>query len=191
MKSFFIAIAFLISASAVYAANLAATTVAASFGKSDGKINLVISGGFAPYVISWTGPSGYTNSTTHPDSLAPGNYCVTVSDYYCGVATLCVVVKENPNTSSIAEVDNDSWSVYPNPFGNKFHVNFSDKINGVVQLRMYDILGKQVLEQQVNTDRQKNFDFSTVQPLSSGIYILSLETQDGNRLIRQLLGSGH
>jgi hypothetical protein len=190
MKSFFIAIFLLISASISFAANLTATTIASGFGKSDGKINLVITGGFAPYTITWTGPSGYTNNTTHPDSLAPGTYCVTVSDYYCGVATLCVVIKENPNTS-VAEISNDNWSVYPSPFSNRFHVDFGTRITGLVRLHLYDMLGKSVFDQSVNTNNQSGYDFDPMQPLPSGIYILSLQTQDGIRLVRRLLCSGY
>lgn len=49
-------------------------------GAQDGAINATPNGGTLPYLISWTGPSGYTSSLEDPTSLFAGSYTVTLSD---------------------------------------------------------------------------------------------------------------
>jgi gliding motility-associated-like protein len=50
------------------------------FGANDGSINLTIDLGMPPYIISWTGPNGFTSSDEDISGLAPGTYTVIVSD---------------------------------------------------------------------------------------------------------------
>lgn len=46
----------------------------------DGTIDATITGGVTPYSYSWTGPSGYTNTTQDLSGLAPGLYTLQVTD---------------------------------------------------------------------------------------------------------------
>lgn len=55
------------------------------FGTNTASISTNINGGIpflsgAPYLISWTGPSGFTSSATSISNLQPGNYDLTVTD---------------------------------------------------------------------------------------------------------------
>jgi len=47
-------------------------------GANNGAINLVPSGGFAPYTYTWTGPSSFSSNSQNISGLAPGNYSVIV-----------------------------------------------------------------------------------------------------------------
>jgi len=49
-------------------------------GGSDGLISTVVTGGVGGFNYSWTGPSGFTSNQQNPDSLAAGQYFVTISD---------------------------------------------------------------------------------------------------------------
>jgi PKD repeat protein len=49
-------------------------------GAADGAIDLGVTGGEAPYIYSWTGPSGFTSSVEDISSLVAGTYAVTVTD---------------------------------------------------------------------------------------------------------------
>ena len=49
-------------------------------GDCSGTIDLTVSGGNAPYTISWTGPNGFTSDTTNLTGLCAGIYTVTVVD---------------------------------------------------------------------------------------------------------------
>ena len=68
------------------------TTTGGACGSSTGSIAVSISGGRAPFKISWTGPvSGNANTnafTFNINNLPPGNYTVTVTD-----ADWCMVTK--------------------------------------------------------------------------------------------------
>lgn len=74
----------------VMADNLEASVTNASGSQSnDGSIDLTVSGGIAPYIFEWSNGA----STEDISNLPPGEYCVTVTDDFCGVAELCVEVK--------------------------------------------------------------------------------------------------
>mgnify|MGYP002078388993 CR=1 FL=1 len=71
---------------------VANVTMASNETGTDGAIDLQVNGGFAPFEFSWSGPGGFIASTEDISNLMPGEYCVTVKDALCGVATLCVQV---------------------------------------------------------------------------------------------------
>ena len=48
---------------------------------NDGTINSTISGGNAPYTISWTGPGGFTSSDANLVNLSAGIYTLTITDF--------------------------------------------------------------------------------------------------------------
>ncbi len=55
------------------------------FGDNDGEITTNITGGIpfatgTPYIISWTGPNGFTSNDASISNLEPGNYILTVQD---------------------------------------------------------------------------------------------------------------
>lgn len=52
----------------------------ACHGSSTGSLDLSISGGTAPYSISWTGPNGFSSNTEDLSSLPAGTYSVLVTD---------------------------------------------------------------------------------------------------------------
>jgi len=63
-------------------------TTAACQGSSTGAINATISGGLAPLNLSWSGPNGFSSTSTLLTDLASGVYVVTVTD-----ANGCVVTR--------------------------------------------------------------------------------------------------
>lgn len=50
------------------------------FGAGNGSIDLTVVGGTAPYLFTWTGPSGFTASSEDISNLEAGAYSVTVTD---------------------------------------------------------------------------------------------------------------
>lgn len=65
------------------------TTVTNATCSSTGAINLVVSGGTAPYSYAWTGPNGFRASTEDVSGLAAGTYSVTVTD-----AAQCTAIQQ-------------------------------------------------------------------------------------------------
>lgn len=89
-----ISLALFAGASAVLGQDLTATvTHQSASGINDGAIDLSINGGFPPYEYSWKGPNGFIATAQDISGLAPGQYCVTVTDALCGTAALCRIVR--------------------------------------------------------------------------------------------------
>ena len=61
------------------------STNSSCFGANNGAIQTNITGGIpfssgAPYLISWTGPNGFTSSASSISNLAPGDYDLSITD---------------------------------------------------------------------------------------------------------------
>jgi len=112
---------------------------------SVGAVDLSVTGGVAPFTYSWSGPSGYTAITEDISGLASGTYTVTVTDQYCGIAVLTVMV--DSSSVSVPEINTDFHiSVYPNPVSQEITVT-SDKKLDKASYVLYNAQGKKVQQQ--------------------------------------------
>jgi gliding motility-associated-like protein len=69
----------------------------------DGSIDLVITGGVAPFNISWTGPNNFASSSEDIANLCPGAYVVTVVDANgCSTTNTITLLAPDTLTSSAA-----------------------------------------------------------------------------------------
>ncbi|MEO8932880.1 MAG: T9SS type A sorting domain-containing protein, partial [Xanthomarina sp.] len=84
-----------------------------------------------------------------------------------------------PSTLSISQFNASTFNVYPNPTSTGF-VNITSKSNESMQVAVFDILGKQILNQTVNNNR---LDVST---LTTGVYILKI-SQNGQAITKKLV----
>jgi hypothetical protein len=84
-----------------------------------------------------------------------------------------------PKTLSISQVEATDFNVYPNPTSTGF-VNITSKTNDVIEVAVFDILGKQVLNNTVNNN---SLDVST---LRTGVYIMKI-SQNGNTITKKLV----
>jgi len=133
----------------VYADDVTATTTPATIGLNNGTIALAISGGVAPYTFSWTGPAGYSSTEQNISGLAPGEYCVDVTDNYCGTTTVCITVEEyQPNViTTLQPVD---IQIAPNPFSEYLLVDVNVEAGFNASISITDIDGKIVIQKSVN-----------------------------------------
>ena len=151
------------------AADLEADVVEADFESSNGEINLNVTGGAAPFVFDWSGPGGFTSAAEDLTDLEPGTYTVTVTDNYCGIATLEVEVEEGDiNTSTIDEQTPFQISIYPNPTNGLVNIQSSEIVDVVV----FNIVGEIILLAKNATQ----IDLSN-QP--RGIYMVQLTSDEG------------
>jgi len=84
-----------------------------------------------------------------------------------------------PNTLSINQVEANTFNVYPNPTSTGY-VNITSKTNDVINVAVFDILGKQVINNTVNNNR---LDVST---LTTGVYIMKI-SQNGQVITKKLV----
>jgi len=116
------------------------------------------------YRLANTGPDGTT--------FVPTNWDYSGIDQLEGGttnATCTSAFPENsyPNFLSVNEIDSNSFRVYPNPTNIGF-VNISSKSSKVINVKVFDILGKQVLEGTVKNNQLNVSNFN------AGMYILKL-----------------
>ncbi|WP_417866793.1 T9SS type A sorting domain-containing protein [Xanthomarina gelatinilytica] len=84
-----------------------------------------------------------------------------------------------PNTLSVNQVEANTFNVYPNPTSTGY-VNITSKTNDVINVAVFDILGKQVINNTVNNNR---LDVST---LTTGVYIMKI-SQNGQTITKKLV----
>ena len=84
-------------------------------------------------------------------------------------------------------------SSYPNPFNAQMSIEFTLPEQGVVELLVYDILGKKIVElehgflQAGHNRQQWNGRNKFDQPLPSGIYFIQLNNRQGEIFTRRIL----
>lgn len=150
----------------VYADNLTASVVHAYDGVASGEIHLTITGGKPAYTIEWTGPAGFTANTPSITGLIAGTYHVTVTDQYCGVATLDVIVEAK--STSIENLSPISVKIFPNPVKDNIQILFEQI--GEYEVSLYNVLGQKVYSETLN-----NLDNTiNVEKLASGMYTLQI-----------------
>jgi hypothetical protein len=177
MKKIFFTLSLLFLSGIAFASDLTFTVVNTTGTMMSGSIDLNVTGGVAPFVYSWTGPAGYTAATEDVSGLDAGTYVVTVTDKYCGIATITVVVGTDAATS-ITESEKNILSVYPNPSNSVVSLNASKLFNNA-SFRLITIMGRVVLEKEGLTGNSFDLDLSGQ---ANGIYLL--EINDGGKFSR-------
>ena len=141
-------------------------------GSSNGSINLSISGGASPYLISWTGPNGFTSKMEDIDNLAAGTYTLTVTDNYCGTASSSVMVKDF--ITGMDEISAEHVIVFPNPVLTEVQLSVPDAFRNY-QLRVVNALGELMLEKNNITLSSLTIDVGNFR---SGIYFIEIIKED-------------
>ncbi len=72
---------------------------------------------------------------------------------------------------SINQFENNLFSFFPNPVNNGF-VNIKTQINGLVNVKLYDIMGRCILSKQINSETLD------VRAIGSGVYLLQVSVAD-------------
>lgn len=169
MKKLFFTLSLICIAGAAFASDLTFVVVNTTGTSSTGSVDLTVTGGIAPFVYSWTGPSGYTASTEDISGLNAGTYVVTVTDKFCGTATITVIVGTDA-TTSITETEKNILSAYPNPSNNQITINTSKYLSDA-SFRLISIVGRVVLESTGLTGNSFDIDISAQ---SNGVYLLEI-----------------
>ena len=152
-------------------------------GATDGSASVTPSGGTAPYTYSWSSSSDSTSA----DSLAPGDYTVTVLDANGCAFFEAFTIAEGPVsiedelTAGISELN-----VYPNPSQGIFTIDISLAKRTELSVRLMDINGRIVMQREVG-NIQSWRETITVNNYATGIYQLIIDTPQGSASRRLLL----
>lgn len=123
------------------------------------------------YQISFSG----SGQSTTIDSVEIHNLSSNLSLTINGTDTLHLeapVVGFNPIQK------NNKFLVYPNPFFEKTYVGFSQQKESLVHVKLFDIIGKVIIEQSLNLiEGEHVFELSG---LNKGIYVLSLSNKNSS-----------
>jgi len=103
--------------------------------------------------------------------------------------TLTVNVTNNEEFTAYFKTTDYIFDVYPNPFVDEFIVNYEIPEEKQVSLKLYDVVGREVMELISNNDFQQAGNYSITidtrkYSLSDGIYFLKFTTSDFSKMIK-------
>lgn len=152
----------------------------ASGSESDGVIDITVTGGTAPYSISWEGP-GFTSTDEDVSGVAAGDYTVTISDENgCEFTSTTIVV-----VSGIEEVLNViDVTLFPNPTRGMVEVQLNGLNGESVMTIMTDGLGREVSRQDLGNLTGTVIERMDLSGMESGVYFLQLIVDDSVKTIR-------
>ena len=144
----------------------------------NGIVTIIPGEGLSPYIFDWnTG-----DSTATADSLAVGEYMVTVTDAVGCVDEITFSVDLDVATDEPSEVLQD-LNVYPNPTSGLLELRLELENATELHAEVYDLTGRRMLSKALGRQISLNeqIDFST---LPNGIYLLRLRAGNAARTIR-------
>ena len=172
MKKIIFSIFFFLFVGATFASDLTLAVTNTITGMFTGSVDLSVSGGIPGFTYSWTGPSGFTATTEDISGLEYGNYTVTVTDQYCGIAVFTVLV-DNDVASNVDENNLNPFSVFPNPANGNVNL-VSGKPLSDATFKVLNLAGQVVMEKKEIAGSSFVFDVSE-QP--AGIYFIEINNE--------------
>ncbi len=141
---------------------------------SDGSITVTAGKGTSPYQYSLNG--GAYQSSNVFSGLPAGTYMVAVSDAKgcVAIAKNDVKIKSSNKACPMTFILNDDKSfdakVYPNPTNNTFSLNLKGYGNSIVEIKLMDMYGKELL----NVKGSVNHTYYFGENLAAGVYFIQV-----------------
>lgn len=139
-------------------------TDASATGASDGSIEILVTGGTAPYNYDWLDVPGI-NNTMNRSNLVMGNYCVNITDANGCTYQECFDVDAPDHVEEESSFD---FQVYPNPFTDEIKLNSTQQI-----------LGWEVLDLAGQVVALGNGQSIAAEHLACGTYVVRIKTAHG------------
>ena len=140
-------------------------------GQSNGSVTILPQGGCAPYSYAWD--TGHTTSSIQ--DLAPGVYCVTITECMGCTQSYCATVELSSSVSMMPGLITSK--LYPNPTGEQFFLELEFDMIHELSLDILDAKGMKIAHQHhLGKNIQLSWD---IHSLPSGFYILRIESAQG------------
>ncbi len=147
-------------------------TMETGVGNADGTATAVASGGTSPYTYSWN--SSPMQTTAIATGLTTGDYVVETTDANGCMSTDTVNVGLSIGIEDI--VHNLAVKLYPNPAYTELNIEVN--LSGDLTFMAYDVTGKQVLVQKIESGKS----IVSLADLSTGLYVYRVSNTSGAAL---------
>ncbi len=149
-----------------------------------GSIQIIVSGGIAPYTFSWTRNGVFFASTEDLANLSQGQYLGVITDANGCTSSSGTITVSNTVGTSVPEWT-QNLSVSPNPASEMVAVDFGAPLGQAAELRLFDMNGRLVSTQQIEATAQRVlFDVSS---FAGGAWLLQVQLEDGQRTMIKLV----
>ena len=136
----------------------------------------------SPFVISSSGGYFSNSSGTLSATIAE---MTMIQTFNSSVGILTQGFQQPSNaTISIEEATLAEVSIYPNPTNGQFSLTINASANGSATVRIYDLLGQTIKEQEISISNGVNRLMFDIRGCSSGIYMLYYRDQIGSKTIK-------
>lgn len=150
-------------------------TTNCSPGQSNGSVSLNPQGGCTPYNYQWD--TGET--TAEIQNLAPGLYCVTVSDCVGCTEVYCANVEQSSGVGNLPDLI--STVLYPNPAGDHLVLELVMRSPLDLQLDIFDAQGRKV-SSRLSSGQPQQIKWD-IRSLPNGPYWLHIGNSGGFRVL--------
>jgi len=150
------------------------------------------------YKVSYGPVGGATIVVNAPTNSRNVGTLTPGTDYIFKVKSICADGSSSPYSLSAAfttllklgdsPLENATLEVYPNPASDHMTVNIQNFNEGVVVLKLYDMIGNIILEQAVTITSNTITEELNISAIADGVYLLSAE-QDGFSINNQIVVS--
>jgi len=138
-----------------------------------GTADITISGGIPPYSFEWVLDGNVVSTAEDPDNLEAGDYVLSVIDANdCQLIFSPIMIEF---TTSIFADNGTSitFEIIPNPSTGVFQIAFPESISKQLDVKIVDVLGRQVYYQNRFAEQGTALDFD-VSKYAAGVYFVQL-----------------
>ena len=151
-------------------------TNSATMTSNDGSAEVTIEGGVGGYLYAWELNGIIISTDEDLTNAAPGDYLLTVTDDNGCVVVSNVITIEA--TTSVLDPSLDKHiTMMPNPTDGMFLINLELPQVSEVQVRIYDITGKEILTSPKQSVFKNQLEFN-LSSFTDGVYIVKITVDD-------------
>ena len=143
---------------------------------NDGSAEVTVEGGVGGYTYAWELNGNIISTDEDLTNAAPGDYLLTVTDDNGCVVVSSIITIEAP-TSIVDPSLEKHISIMPNPTDGMFLINLELPQVSDVQVRIYDITGKEILTSPKQSIFENKLEFN-LSSFTDGVYIVKITVDD-------------